>query len=128
MFCGRRFYWRKSSISFFWSVNSIHGLNFYYSMKTALGAILFCKIFHGHLLNQLLWILWPCCDIYGEFKWMFWKNSSNFSLNLSHFLWYLKRISGEKIRKIENQNFVHCLVSMFWLLYENQSTVSTAKR
>ena len=38
------------------------------------------------LLNQILWIIWPCCNINGEFSVYVLKKSSNFSLNLIHFL------------------------------------------
>ena len=39
------------------------------------------------LFNQILWILWPCCDKFGEFILNLWEN---FSLNLIFLLWYLK--------------------------------------
>ena len=66
MFCGGRFSKRKLLIFLFWCVNTIVDLNSYFPCRLHRKLFCFVKCFMlipTDLLNQLLWILWPYCDI-----------------------------------------------------------------
>ena len=100
---------RKLSIFLFWRLHSIFDLIIILPCRLHKKLFYFMKCFmviSNHLLNHFYELNIHGVTYISNLLWMFWENSFNFSLNLIHFLWYLKFTSWTPTVNFHVQNYM----------------------